>query len=300
MQKYILAFLWLCCLPLFASEKDTTDPAPDANMIIWINLNFPPLYIQEGEFKGEGYTDKLITFLAESLPEYQHKISFFPNYSAIEREIQSGAPICDAAAFYQVPEDRNDSSNWLFSAPHTVFFMHNLVVLTESKAKFDRIPSLSNLLKDKGLVLGIQKGRPLGDILDSVLERYQYPSISLTTNIIRRASPDYVGLYQMLLRHEIDYLIDYYPQMAYAAKRLDIPESTFTLLPLAEISKPYGLASIRCEKSMTQVISDINRVLKIARPGDAFQALTKRWGVRQPNPQLADSIYKTQVLSRFE
>ena len=299
MRKFLIALSWLFCLPSIAVENTSASAEAHANEILWVNLNFPPLYIREGSFQGEGYTDKLIEFLANSLPNYQHKTLFFDNYTAVEQAVRVGTLLCDAAAFYQPPEQREEGQNWLFSAPHTVFFMHNIVVRTEGKEKFDRVPSLNHLLKDKTLVLGIQKDRPFGEALDSVLERYQYPSITLTTNIIRRASQDYVGLYNMLLDGEIDYLIDYYPQMAYAARRLNIPESAFTMLPLAEVKQPYGLASIRCQQSMDQVIADINQVLKISRPSEAFQALTRRWGVRQPNPQLADSIYKTQVLSRF-
>ncbi|GAA0344386.1 hypothetical protein GCM10009092_06030 [Bowmanella denitrificans] len=285
---------WLLCLVLFPAK------AQPPQKIIWANFDFPPLYILKGELQGQGYTDKLIDYLESALPTYQHQRVVFPNYLRMEREAANGVPICDAAAFYQPPELREDTP-WLLSAPHTVFFMHSLVVAKHSKYAFAEQESLAELLQQPQLKLGIQAGRPLGQKLDQLLQAHHKNSAfrgknGQPVNLIERSAEDFIGLYSMLQRGNIDYLIDYFPQMAFATKTLGLAHDSFRMLSLSETAGQYGLAAIRCQQAMQKVIADINRLLIRDRPKPFFQTLTKRWGVRNPYPELADDIYQNKVL----
>ena len=269
--------------------------AGEKQQITWIKLDFPPLYILSGDKVGLGFSDRVIDYFVQKLPQFDHDIVVYPNYLRIEKEAASGVRLCDAAAFYIAPEQRSNESPWQISAPHTVFSLHNIFIHRSQAHLFKPTESLRKLVSRKEFTLGMQAGRPFGEQLDSIIDKY-----SLKQNLVLRTAGDYTGLYTMLKNGSIDYVIDYYPQMIYSASKIGLREEEFHLVEIEEIKGQYSLAAIRCQKNMTEAINSINSVLLRERTSQEFKTMTQRWGVRKPNEALAEKIYQEKLLKIFE
>jgi len=73
----------LCVLCLVNSQAFSKEK------ITWAKWNLTPEYIDNGEFKDQGYLDKFLTYIQTQLPEYEHE-SQFQTAQRLERSWSNG------------------------------------------------------------------------------------------------------------------------------------------------------------------------------------------------------------------
>ena len=250
----ILSFLMLPS-PLMA-QKDT---------ITWRVTPWPPIYILEGPYKGQGVGDELIKFYSEQMPEYQHK-TVIMNIKRFYHEAKKGSKVCNIAGF---PIDGVQAS-----LPNCIVVPHQ-VVIRKDKAHLlasKQIVSLDKLLSDKHLSAGVTFGR-YGKVLNQIIDKHKgEEGIFSTTN--------YENILKMLFAGRIDYTIEYPPVIRYY-ERLEKKEDIVLNVPIKENSElqPYLIAYVIGPKNEwgNRIMAKVNRIILDQRNTERYRELLLRW-----------------------
>ncbi len=90
-SKNIAIIMVLVLFPVFLS-------AGEISTITWIQNDFPPVWILDGPYKGQGGADLIQTLVMENLPEYNHK-TLLLNNSRFRQMAKQGKNVCSCATF---------------------------------------------------------------------------------------------------------------------------------------------------------------------------------------------------------
>ncbi len=220
----IIIWIFIIIIPfhLSAQEKDT---------IIWIENDFPPVWILKGPHKGTGGADLIQNLLTEKLSGYNHR-KLQVNVSRFHLMMKDGYNICDCATFKTA--DREKYMH--FTAIPSSFILANGIITKKSNRHlFSNSPkiSLADTLKNQKLILGITKERKFGGRIDQILENYKGSS-----NIYSRAGSDLTkGLISMLIGDRVNYILGYDWELQYLVKQFWSSKKAdeFIFLPLQEL-----------------------------------------------------------------
>ncbi len=239
MNRTNLFLIILCVffLPLqsFSQEKDT---------VIWVENDFPPVWIYDGSYKGTGGADLIQKLLMEKLGNYNHR-KVKANVTRTNNLLEKEKTMCSCATFKTPDREKI----MLFNKIPSSFIFANGIITKRSKQHFfgnSKKISLANSVKNQKLILGITQDRKYSKNIDQILEKHKGNS-----NIYTRASQDLTkGLVSMLLNDRVDYILGYDWELQYLLKQFFLSEEADKLifLPIQE-TEPYLISYIACSKN---------------------------------------------------
>lgn len=262
--------------------------------ITWMEVDFPPFLIQDGEFKGLGYGDVGSAILRENLSQYQHEI-VIANLSRQYKEYKEGNHVCTVGLFKNAEREEF----MYFSIPVFFSLPNHLIVLKEKQEELGGMSSvkLEDVLKNNLLVIGQSKNRSYSGEIDGVLSAYgndkntfKYESRGdFTSNFFR-----------MLEKGRVDAIIAAPEEILYQAEKLGLRDKLASIA-IEENSIQAWLSYVTCVKNDwgKQVIEDVNRVLLEKRPTERYRGAYERW-LDDGRIEQYRELYKQEFLSVTE
>ncbi len=253
---------------VFSAKSIYAQPA-----ITWMEASFPPYLIHEGTYKGQGYGDTVTNILVANLDTYEHK-RIQANISRHYDLFKKKENVC-TVGLYKNPE----REKFLYFSLPSFFTLPNVIVI--NKNKFDdfggsNMVSLTEVLKNKALVIGQAKNRSYGPIIDSIFKQY-----GTNDNVfVYEGKTLSLSFFEMLKRDRLDGIIGLPEEVLYQAENLGIRDQIMTL-SIAENQQSLDawLSYVACSKTPwgKKVIEDINAVLLRERPKESYRAAYERW-----------------------
>lgn len=248
----------------------------DENTINWAYRNYPPYFIDEGEFKEQGYGDIAYDIFTQSyLNNFTHR-KVHMNIHRFLEQAKEFKNVC-AMAVKKTPE----REKYLYfsipaeiSLPHRIYFRQEDNLQLES-CLIDGFLSLDSLLKHfPNLKLGIESGRSYGSEKDKIINRY----LENGAGIYQRKGTDSRRMIEMLLSKRVDFIIEYPRAIGF------IYQYTHDSLPALQsfpIKEGYKVDPAYCACSKTEqgkeVINTINEALVKEIPKDRYRLRAKAW-----------------------
>lgn len=273
--------MFLTALPasLYAEEKET---------LFWAINDAQPFYIVEGRQKGQGFGDRIQSMIISRMGDYNHVILRRP-LKRVLLEMETKEPRCFSTWIYKTRADIA-----VTSAPYLYYQPHGVVLLKETLVKLGnpRILSLRILLQKTKYVFGKPLGRGYGQLLDSILNKYE----DITT-ISQGAGKTTEGIFKMLQAGRIDYTIEYPYTLYYYAHKLGM-EDSLVFVPLAENQNSRLLGAVACTKTEwgKAVIKDINKAIGQIRELPEYKKILQDWFITQGKENEYWEIYQKEVL----
>jgi uncharacterized protein (TIGR02285 family) len=259
-----LMFSITSLLPSAAWTKDS---------ISWMESATPPFFIQEGDFKGQGYVETINNILIENLPGYNHT-RIQANLSRHYQQWKQGEKSC-APSMYKTKEREEFV---YFSVPSTFSLPIVLIINKKNFLAFggSKTVSLTNILQSDKFVIGRINNRSFGAEFDNTLDNYGNDK-----NTFVYEGPDLLGgLFKMLMAGRIDALPGSPEEAIYLAETMGIRDQIMTLNIEENQNDPEAyLGYIACSKNEwgKTAINNINQVLLEQRGTERYRAAYERW-----------------------
>jgi uncharacterized protein (TIGR02285 family) len=186
--------LWVLCggaAPGFAQET-----------IQWLTIDFPPLFVVQGEFKGQGMADRSTALMQGLLPGNRHH-NIKSNTKRALKALEKGGT-CFNGAFKNAQRDAVGQ----FGVINLVIPVHNLVM---RKSIYDqhfagkRKASLEQMLKDDKFRFGYAAERSYGQTISNIIDKYKN-----NQQLVNYEGGNISGnLLGMLMKDRVDYMVEY-------------------------------------------------------------------------------------------
>lgn len=279
-----MLFLLLCDIPV-ALAKDR---------ITWMEVDFPPFLIHDGELKGLGYGDVGSAILMENLPQYEHE-KVLANLSRQYKEYKEGSRVCTVGLF----KNEERKKFMYYSIPIFFSLPNHLIVLKEKQKELGGMSSvkLEDVLKNNQLIIGHSSNRSYSSEIDDVLA--QYGNASNTFQYESRG--DFTtSFFRMLVKGRVDAIIAAPEEVLYQAEMLGLRDKLASIA-IEENSIQAWLSYVTCVKNDwgRQVIDRVNKVLLEQRPTERFRAAYERW-IDEGRIDQYRKLYKEKFLSVTE
>lgn len=264
------------------------------NEITWMEAEFPPGYIHDGPFAGQGYEDVITAILQNNLPEYTHH-RIICNLARMTHEFQQGKQVCNVA-LYKTPEREKFME---FSIPSTFSFPNRLIVLKKNLQNFGNSSqvSLEDIMKKK-LKIGISRDRSYSVTIDAILNKYK-PAEHI---VVHSGKDVFETLLKMLIMNRIDCMLGLPEEVIYVAEQLGVKDQIATL-GITETEEKYEtwLGYVACSKTDwgKQLIQKINRILLEHRKTPQYRGAYERW-LDSNSIETYRSLYDTVFLKYNE
>ena len=278
------------CLPLVFLSLLSGSALADHNQhktITWYAYHQPPAAIVEGPQKGKGYVDKMLTLLTDNLPGYRHVV-LPASLGRVTYDLKAGKNVCFAAMM--VTKER---LNYVHFSQRSMLTPNNRVTMKKSLAKklglTDEV-ALSWLKQQPDLLLGMVDGRSYGTKLDNLLQQD-------SSNVVSRPDDSNLGLYHMLEKDRIDYVINYPHEASEAFKTLD-STTDYTTLKVTEL-EDFVYGSVGCPKTDwgKKVIDDINVVLTRLKQSPRYYRALSEWLPQDIRKQGFETAYRQDFIN---
>jgi uncharacterized protein (TIGR02285 family) len=243
-----------------------------ADEITWLTMEFPPFFIHEGKERGQGIADAVTHLLQRHLTGYTHREELAEPATIMTR-MKAGDHVCTAAYIKTAERERVME----FSLPDLLLPPNGVTVKRENVARLTGgapgAVSLAKLLANQNLRVPVAVGRSYGPTLDRLLERTKG-----SPHVYWRHGDDiYRGLFDMLMRGSVDYVIGYPYEALYVARERGV-ESQVVSLRLTELPD-FTFAHVVCPRTAwgRGVIAQVNRALLVERPTREYRQAIERW-----------------------
>ncbi len=265
--KNIVILLVLILFPVFLY-------AGEVSTITWIQNDFPPVWILDGPYKGQGGADLIQALVMENLSDYHHK-TLTVNNSRFQLMAKQGKNICSCATFKT--QDR-EKTMYFNRIPSSFIFSNGIITKKSKRHLFGnaRPVSLDLILTSTSLSLGLENDRKFSFRIDGILASHRE-----NPRIHRRAAMNgTMGLIDMMMLDRVDFLIGFDWELQYLIRNERSPEQAaqLTFLPIRE-TPPYLISYIACAKTDwgLKVIQHIDRILEgeIHTPG--YRHIWEQW-----------------------
>lgn len=257
-------------LALAAAVLLAAAPA-SADEITWLTMEFPPFFIHEGKERGKGIADAVTHLLQRHLTGYTHREELAEPATIMTR-MKAGDHVCTAAYIKTAERERVME----FSLPDLLLPPNGVTVKRATVARLTGDPSaavsLAKLLANQKLRVAVAVGRSYGP-LDGLLERTKS-----SPHVYWRHGDDiYRGLFDMLMRGSVDYVIGYPYEALYVARERGV-EAQVMSLRLTELPD-FTFAHVVCPRTAwgRAVIAQVNRALIVERPTREYRQAIERW-----------------------
>jgi len=230
--------------------------------ITWIRSDLPPVWIIDGQYKGQGLSDVSEKIIREHLLDYLHVVEVF-NARRAFKMMGVVDKVCSVGRFRTVEREQEA----YFSMPLPVLPSHRLITAQVNAKKIKVIFNSTNtavsleelIINHPELVLGIEKGRSYGPIFDQVIENHSHRQ-----NIIFRSGGDMsIGIFKMLQAKRFHYMIEYPWVSLFQVKEVNIISKLFSF-PLKG-SNGFISGAVACSKTPwgLAMVERINKIMQL-------------------------------------
>ncbi len=265
----------------------------DKQIIVWVENDFPPVWILQGPQKGNGGADLIQKLLIVKLTDYNHK-KIKANVSRTEELVRKKENVCSCATF-KTPD--REEYGYFNTIPSSFILANGIITKKKNRHLFENIQkvSLAHTLKNNNLKLGITQDRKFGDKIDQLIDKHKNSS-----NIYERTSSDLTkGLIEMLFLDRVDYILGYDWELQYLAKEFWSEKQANELIFISvEETKPYLISYIFCSKSILgkTVVNKIDKILEEEIPKALYRGIWGRW---MSNQELYRKMYYEFYLKKI-
>ncbi|PXX37781.1 TIGR02285 family protein [Undibacterium pigrum] len=262
---HALAGKWFRCLALAAgllASGMSQAAGETAGEINWYVYPLPPLYIPDGPNKAEGILDlALQRHVIPALPAYQHKLIHVP-LKRLELMLRDEPNACALGLFKNAEREKTMVFSTPFFAqipPGAMIPRAQIAQLRPYLGAADKL-SLSRLLEDETLTVGVQSGRSYGAAIDELLQMYKEKG---KKNIFLNSAPNAAkSLFQMNALGRVNLILGYPYEASFLNGRDSADFVDLKFYPLQE-QPPFLLGYVACSKSPfgELAIEQINAVL---------------------------------------
>lgn len=245
--------------------------------LVWVYTSAPPFFITDGPLKGHGFADQAMRMLQEELPEFDHVMRMMP----IPRLFQFWKEDANFCLMTMVHHPSPRDGDYLLSVPYAFYRPHGVIVKTDNprmseiiQSTTDTPVSVERFFAAPNLLFGTMADRPLGRNLDPLFERHR----SHMQIVERGDTHNLDGLFNMLKRGRVDYLIDYPFVFRFYDQEPEY-QGLFELIPITENRDALIWASVGCTNSAwgKQVVADIDRAIARLAQRDDYRQLVMKW-----------------------
>jgi len=261
---YSILFVIICTICI-----DVTSHAKDK--ITWVYLDYPPFGICEGPNKHTGLLDQIIHILRENLTEYDH-LEHTGNVKRVLYLLQREEGLSCTCGLNITPERMN---KFCFSKPAIIApgigitTRKNLLEFFGARKKV----SLTNILKNKKLTLGVSAERSYGDRIDPIINQFKDAKNVYTLHVgnINQSS------IAMLIHNRIDYMLARPFESMYLAKNLG-QENQIINIPLEE-SNDYHISYVACSNNEKgqKLVEKINHIIEKEKYTERYRTIMETW-----------------------
>ncbi len=293
-HKPMLNFKSICFgLGLFALTFPFSLSAKE--VMTWAVLDFPPVYILDGAFKGKGFHQKYMRHFQKLFPEYEHEtlVAKDPRIQQLMREKKR---VCYNASIW--------SEEWAKVAHKSLIFVivpaHGIVTrkaVYEKHFQENQMISLKQLLQTPEIKFGYAEGRSYGPINMPLIEQYK----SDTTYIYKGKSVSR-NLLKMLLSQRIHATVEYPWLIAFDLRELGQDFQQIKILQISELGDNQFIWSpLACTKNEwgQQVIERVNAYLLNALPTEEWRGIFEEWLDADSIPHYRQG-YKKVILGQLK
>lgn len=277
MMKIITILLCTFCFLVCTNSSHSQNSfEPDTReSITWLRPYFPPVTIPSGPDADSGYCDKIINFLIDHLPDYNHHFGT-AHYQRILLQIRQEQEV-NCSALYK---DDERSQYVVFSIPALVVLPNGIVTRKVDRQLFAPYLNeageleLTKLIQDKNLNLGIAYGRKYSGGIDEIIAA-AYPR----DNIQERPGEEiFKGLLDMLMHQRIDYTIGYPAEASYLASQEGYSDD-ISFFHIAETQGQITLGHLGCPNNHMgrKIIERVNKILREHRETPIFLGFYEAW-----------------------
>jgi len=237
----------------------------------------PPYFICE-ENDVSGILIDIENLIMNHLPEYELK-RIKANIGRKMQNMKTDGPFCASSIIKTEERERFLAFSLpIFISPPQVLFMRHE---TWKALGQTRVLSLTDILKDRTLKLGITSRRIYGPELDPIIRQNHGKPHIHTFN-----SPDYTRqLMELLLARRIDYAISTPFEVEYIKRRMNIDEE-IAIVSIQE-KTTYILAHIACPKTEwgVELINKINPVIRKISSSPPYFEIFEPWIGKDRTPE---------------
>ena len=170
--------------------------------IQWLTIDFPPLFVVGGEFKGQGMADRSTALMQGLLPGNRHH-NVKSNTKRALKALEKG-DTCFNGAFKNAQRDAVGQ----FGVINLVIPVHNLVMrksIYDQHFAGQRKASLEQMLKDDKFRFGYAAERSYGHTISNIIDKYKN-----NQKLVNYEGGNISGnLLGMLMKDRVDYIVEY-------------------------------------------------------------------------------------------
>lgn len=254
----LLSGLYIISLSLLTSNVSAKE------MIRWHQMDYPPLYFLQGPNKGNGAAEILQRMLIERLgSEFQHT-SVVVNDARSRHESKKGVNACFVGGVYK-------DSDYYSSIPVVAIYPHLLVIRKDNRGLFSQASqiSLNELLRNEGLILGLQKDRSRGALLNAIIETHAHQKNVQTSGLYTLQN-----LLKMISHGRIHYTIDYSYWIQNSIQQTGLDDQ-FDFIPIKENQETIMRGGVVCTRNEwgKKIIQRIDEILVDLRPRPEYKKI---------------------------
>lgn len=283
---------FLRCFYLMFMLAQTAQAAPVQPEISWIHPDFPPYFIHNGPYAGQGTADRIEAFLARELPRFKHS-QLRANLVRRDLEIKSDKLACSSAMLKTPAREQT----MLFSNAYTSILPNGVIILRSKEARM--LPyinargelRLSQWLASAQYRLSAAAGRSFGPQIDAMLE-----TDNQARHVFRFKSSDSfaTGLLQMQNQQDVDGVLGYAVELSWTARRLGLQADAFKFLPIEGATRLQP-SYIGCSKSpeAAEVLKHVNALIESGKLPELAKRAYVEW-LPADAAGLFEILYKTE------
>jgi len=170
--------------------------------IQWLTIDFPPLFVVQGAFKGQGMADRSTALMQGLLPGNRHH-NIKSNTKRALKALEKGGT-CFNGAFKSAQRDAVGQ----FGVLNLVIPAHHLVMrksIYDQHFSGQQKVALEQMLKDDKFRFGYAAGRSYGQPLSNIIDKYKS-----NKQLVNYEGGNISGnLLGMLMKDRVDYIVEY-------------------------------------------------------------------------------------------
>ena len=244
-----------------------------ANSITWLQVDFAPYYILQGDNKGQGRDEGVINLLKNVMPNYQFNIQHVPSSRALHELKINDAPTC-MLSLYKTEQRKKD---YFFSSNSSTIGLAPTIALHSEVTQSLNVGSnnsiyLKDLVFKHQLMLGKSMRRSYGEQVDGIINNIPSDRI-----IVRAGKDSLKSLTYMLVKRRIDLIIGYPGEHVYLQSKFPNAHNLIQL-QIKEASKTVK-GYIGCNKidGTGVFLEHADKALIKIKQSEDYQSLMLRW-----------------------
>lgn len=234
--------------------------------IYWQTFHTPPVTIQIGKYKNQGFVDRMLNIIKQELPEYKHVHPLTTHSRAME-SMRLGKNVCHPAMF--MTEERKK-----FAYFSKISIISPAITLITKKAVVERLNikepvNLQNIFEQQELVIGLVHSRSYGKQTDTLINNYP------ASRFIRLPIEEGDKMFSLISNNKLSFTFSYPFELSYFTETTGQGKDLIALEVEGEAL--FSTGNMACSKTPwgKEVIAKINAVLlKIRAREDYVTAMT--------------------------